>query len=70
MSLLTSYKQFETVILSTVMDALPAALQEEPVSIADLTGAMDFEEDRPTPPHDIASGTHGRGRGETPARFA
>ncbi len=46
MSLLTSYKQFETVILSTVMEALPAALQEEPVSIADLTGAMDFEEDR------------------------
>ncbi len=48
--LLTTFNQFETVCLSTVMSALPEALLKEPVSMAELTGDMyyviSFEEDR------------------------
>jgi len=48
--LLTTFNQFETVCLSTAMSALPEALLKEPVSMAELTGDMDyvisFEEDR------------------------
>jgi WD40 repeat protein len=48
--LLTTLNQFETVCLSTAMSALPEALLKEPVSMAELTGDMDyvisFEEDR------------------------
>jgi hypothetical protein len=48
--LLTTFNQFETVCLSTVMSALPEALLKEPVSMAELMGDMDyvisFEEDR------------------------
>ncbi len=47
--LLTTFKQFEVVNLSTVMSALPEALQKGPVSMTELTGEMeyvlDFEED-------------------------
>ena len=58
--LLTKLDQFESIDLPTVMSALPAALQKEPVSLAELTGEMEyvlnFEEDRgegsggPSPP--------------------
>ncbi len=48
--LLTTFNQFETVCLSTAMSALPEELLKEPVSMAELTGDMDyvnsFEEDR------------------------
>ena len=76
--LLTSYKQFENVRLSTVMEALPAALQKEPVSMAELTGEMEYvlSFDRGEgnggpvhPTHDTDQGAQRRGRDETPSCF-
>ena len=53
--LLTSVKQFEMVSLSVTLSALPEALLKEPVSLAELTGDMDyvlsFEED-----HEVGNG--------------
>ena len=53
--LLTSVKQFEMVSLSATLSALPEALLKEPVSLAELTGDMDyvlsFEED-----HEVGNG--------------
>ena len=41
--LLTKLDQFERINLTTAMSALPAALQKEPVDLAELTGDMDCE---------------------------
>ena len=38
----TTFEQFEEVGLSTAMSALPEALLKEPVSMAELTGDMDY----------------------------